>query len=77
MGRTVHTRIKLGDDLWKTAKKAAIAKEITLQDFLKDAVKDWIEKSQKKQTLTSKELKKTLNDEEGTRTKKNNRGGAI
>jgi len=34
---------------WKTAKKAAIAKEITLQDFLNDAVKDWIEMSQKKQ----------------------------
>jgi hypothetical protein len=43
------TRIKLGEDPWKTAKKAAIAKEITLQDFLNDAVKDWIELGQKKQ----------------------------
>ena len=40
----VVTSIKVDEDLWKKAKKRAIDEEITLQQLLNDAVRDYLRK---------------------------------
>ncbi len=49
MGKSVTTSVRMDEELWKIAKKAAIDKRITLQGLLNEAVKDWTEKNQEKQ----------------------------
>jgi hypothetical protein len=41
MGKTV-TSVKVDEDLWKEAKKAAIDDDISLTDLLDDALRDWM-----------------------------------
>jgi hypothetical protein len=36
----------MDEELWKTAKRAAIKEGTALQDLLNDAVKEWIRKNQ-------------------------------
>lgn len=42
------TSMKVDEELWKTAKKAAIDEGITLQELLDEAVKVWVQTHQKK-----------------------------
>ena len=41
---SIVTSVKVDEELWKEAKKAAIDEGITLQDLLNEAVEDWMKK---------------------------------
>ena len=41
----IVTSLKVDEDLWKRAKKRAIDEEITLQELLNEAVKDYLKRT--------------------------------